>query len=84
LTSKRLQKTRRPSQQIPQPINSHKEKWFSSRAELPFNIVKHTDTLHDLIDMERVNNRAPLTVSGEGTGFNADVILSGREILEAC
>jgi two-component system CheB/CheR fusion protein len=42
--------------------------------ELLFNVVKHSNTLEALVTIEQLDGRVNITVSDEGTGFDAQII----------
>jgi signal transduction histidine kinase len=49
---------------------------FQAVRELLFNVVKHAGTLHADITMEQVDNLIRITVSDQGTGFDAESALN--------
>ena len=49
---------------------------FQTIRELLFNIVKHAGTSHATITLERVNQRARVTISDSGQGFEVATVMN--------
>ena len=49
---------------------------FQTIRELLFNIVKHADTSDAAITLEKTNDKASITISDSGKGFDAGTVMS--------
>jgi len=49
---------------------------FQTIRELLFNIVKHADTSQATITIEQVNERARITISDAGKGFDVGAVIN--------
>jgi signal transduction histidine kinase len=52
---------------------------FQAVREILFNIVKHANTLHANITMERVNRHTRITIDDDGAGFDAQAVMYGSK-----
>ena len=52
---------------------------FQSIRELLFNVVKHSGVSQAKVTLEQLNGRPRITVSDDGKGFDAEVILSNLQ-----